>query len=208
MRAIVDRPGSRLMIAALAALALVGMLVVRTTQAAFTASTSNEPNSFSAGNLVLTDDAAMAMFFNIALVPGQSVQRCIEVEYAGTVTDPSLLGEVKLYSGGYDQGPGAEPGSVGLGEHLLLTIDEGTGATYGDDCTGFTFGSNLVDGETLEAFDTARTNYGNGVGTWKPAVSPEARSYRFIVELDPDTPDTEQGAGVTNAQFVWEIQTL
>jgi len=205
VRRLVARPGSRLLVTALAALALVGMLVVRTTQAAFTAATSNEPNSFTAGTVVLTDDDEGEAMFEVAgMVPGDVVEHCIEVTYAGTVT--GSVGEVRLYSGGYTQLPGPAADSEGLDEHLLLAVDLGTGASFGDDCAGFEV-IGLSGFVPLASFASSHFHYGSGVARWQPDVSPSSRSYRFRFQLDPATPNSEQGAGVSDVVFVWEIRT-
>jgi hypothetical protein len=196
-------PRSKVLLAAVGALALVSMLVMRTSQAAFTATTDNQGNSFNAGAVDLTDDAASALFTATSMVPGEQVQRCIVVTYSGSVADP---GPVKLYGGGYIQQPGSGTGSVGIAGHLNLTVEEGTGGSA-TSCATFTAQSTIVSGTTLAAFNSTRTDYASGAGVWDPATTPASRTYRFTLELDPATPDNEQGAGVSDAVFVWEVRT-
>ncbi|MEO2105643.1 MAG: hypothetical protein ABGZ36_08375 [Actinomycetota bacterium] len=188
----------------LAALAVVFVLVLRTSSAAFTATTDNDGNSFVAGDVVLSDDDAttQSLFTETAFAPGATVRECIEVTYDGTIPDPAA---VRLYSGGFTDVPGPAPTSTGLSDHLVLTVEEGTGATFGD-CSTFVAGSTIVSGVTLAAFDTARTDYATGAGVWDPSATGEAISYRFSVTLDATTtPNEEQGAGTSDIAFVWEV---
>lgn len=190
----------------LAALAVVSLLVLRTSSAAFTASTDNDGNSFTAGDVVITDDDAttQALFTETAFAPGATVTECIEVTYGGTIPDPSA---VRLYSGGFTDVPGPDPASAGLSAYLVLTVEEGTGAVYGD-CSTFVPGGTIVSGVTLASFDATRTDYASGAGTWDPAGTPEAISYRFSMTLDAvATPNEEQGAGTTDLAFVWEVMS-
>ena len=188
----------------LAALAVVFVLVLRTSSAAFTATTDNDGNSFVAGDVVLSDDDAttQSLFTETAFAPGASVTECIAVTYDGTIPDPSA---VRLYSGGFTDVAGPDPASSGLSDHLVLTVEEGTGATFGD-CSGFVAGPTIVSGVTLAAFDTTRTDYASGAGVWDPSATGESVSYRFTVTLDAtSTPNEEQGAGTSDIAFVWEV---
>ncbi len=178
-------------------LLLVGLLVISGSRAAFTASTSNSANSLDAGTVTLTDDDTAAAMFTVSdMVPGQQEVRCILVSYTGSVADPAA---VKLYSGGY-----ADSGN--FAEYLNLTVEEGTGGVFGD-CSSFVFESTIESGGTVTDFDTASTSYATGVGAWDPSSTPESKAYRFTLELDPATPDTQQGESVTGLTFTWEIQS-
>ena len=176
---------------------LVGVLVLTASRAAFTATTNNSANSLDAATVTLTDDdSASAMFIVSNMVPGQQEVRCILVSYTGSVADPA---GVKLYSGGY-----ADSGN--FADYLNVTIEEGTGGVFGD-CSSFAFEATIESGGTVSGFDAARTNYATGAGVWDPATTPESKAYRFTLELDPATPDAEQGESVTGLTFTWEIQS-
>lgn len=175
----------------------VSALVVTSSIAAFTDTTTNAGNSFSTGTVALVDDDLDAAMFSVTgLVPGQSVTDCLVVTYQGTVADPSA---VKLYSGGYTD-------SGDLGTFLNLTVEEGTGGTFGD-CTGFSLENTIESGGTLAGFDTTHTDYASGAGVWDPAATPVSKTYRVTVQLDPAAPDTEQGESVTALTFTWEVQS-
>jgi hypothetical protein len=199
-----SRRSPTVIVAGLIGLALVAALITRTSSAAFSATTDNGGNSFSAAALTLTDDDSASALFTLSnMEPGDSQTACIEVTYAGTVATPSA---VRLYSGGYTDVSGPDPGSDGLSDDLNVTVEEGTGATFGS-CAGFSPTSTIVATTTLANMSATYTNYATGAGAWTPAGSPETRSYRFTVELDAATPSAEQGASTTNVDFVWEVQS-
>lgn len=187
-------------LAGLLALVLVSVVVLRTSQAAFTAQVVNEGNSFTAGSIELTSGAAGALFDVRDLAPGSSVTRCITIVYAGTARD---IGAVHLYGGGFMERPGPRTGSIGLGTKLRLHVEEGSGrAGRNGSCGGFTPAETIVDDETLAQFNRRHTDHATGVGTWRPAPS-TSRTYRFTVTLDPSTAEVEQSAGVTDLVFGW-----
>ena len=106
-----------------AAMLLLTMLVVTRSQAAFTASTSNTGNGFTAGDLSLfDDDNGTAMFNATGMVPGATVTECITVTYDGDVTPAP----VRLYG----------TGTGALAQYLDLTIEVGTGGSSAS-CSGF-----------------------------------------------------------------------
>ena len=196
-----DRPASRATLArvigVLGSLALVSWLVVTGSAAVFSATTDSTGNSFTAGDVDLIDDDLGSVLFTVAdMEPGETAVDCILVTYQGSIPDPS---GVVVYSGGYTD-------SGDFGTYLNLTIDEGTGGSFGD-CTGFTFESTIQSGDTLAAFDGASTNYATGVGVWDPVGTPESKTYRISVELDAAAPNAEQGESVTALTFTWEIQS-
>lgn len=179
-------------------LAVISIALVSRSSAAFTASTDTDGSSFSSGSVDLVDDDVVGnALINVAdLKPGQSVTDCIVVTYQGSIPDPA---GVKLYSGGY-----TDTGT--FGDHLDITVEEGTGGTF-HDCTGFGTENTIVAGQALSAFDAARTDYATGVGVWDPSGTPQAKTYRVTAQLDPATPTGQQNQGVTDVTFTWEVQT-
>lgn len=183
-------------LAVVASLLLVSALVLTGSRAIFTGSTDNADNAFSLGTVDLVDDDLGSARFSVTLMePGQSVTDCILVTYQGTIVDPSA---VKIYSGGYTD-------SAAVGANLNITIEEGTGGSFGS-CTGFTLENTIESLGTLVDFDATHTNYATGAGVWDPVGTPESKTYRITVELDAATPDSEQGQSVTALTFNWEIQ--
>lgn len=180
-----------------ASFALISAFVITSSIAVFTSSTDAAGNSFSAGTIDLVDDDLAAVMFTATdMYPGQSVTDCITVTYQGTIADPSA---VRLYSGGYTD-------SGDLGSYLNLTVEEGTGGSFGD-CTGFVLENAIESGGTFVDFDSTHTSYATGAGVWDPASTPVSKTYRVTVALDVAAPDAEQGESVTAQTFTWEVQS-
>ena len=173
-----------------------GALVWGASYSAFSATTSNGSNNWSAGTVALTDDGNNTAMFNATnLKPGSTDSKCIAVTSSGSVASA-----VKLY------GTGATT-TKALSSSLNLTVVQGTGGNYGS-CTGFTplsSGSAVYTG-TLASFGTAATNYSTGLGTWAPTgTASETRVYKITYGLDTSTPNSVQG-GTASIGFTWEAQ--
>lgn len=179
--------------AAAISLALVSLLVLRVSSAAFSAQTDNPGNSWATGQIALSDDdgGASALFDVTGMVPGGSETNCITVTYTGDI-DP---GVVKLY---------ADVTDGGLGPHLDVTVREGDGGGFGD-CTGFSTTATLETDVTLNAF-AAHADYATGAGTWDPSATGQTKTYQIVVTLGTDTPDAVQGDSA-QATFTWETTT-
>jgi len=177
---------------------LVGFLVVTGSRAAFTDTTSNDGNSWAAGTVSLTDDAASVMFNAADLKPGDTLENCIVVTYGG-----SLDADVTLYS---------ESLTGDLGTYLDLEIQIGTGGSFDDtatadgqnaaSCTGFTADSTIYPAGTVAGFAGASDDFASGVGTWGPSTG-ESMTYRFEVTVQDN--DLAQG-DIASLNFVWEAQ--
>jgi len=163
---------------------------------AFSATTSNPTNNWSAGTVVLSDDDNnTAMFSATNLKPGSTGTKCIAVTSTG-----SLASAVKLY--------GTTPATTnGLSSSINLTIVQGTGGGFGS-CTGFTAlgtGSSVYSG-TLAAFGSSAISYATGLGAWAPTgTGSETRVFQFTYTLDPAAPNSVQG-GTASIGFTWEAQ--
>lgn len=170
-----------------------GALVWQSSYSAFSATTSNPTNNWTAGTVALSDDdSSTAMFTASNLKPGSTGTKCIAVTSTG-----SLASTVKLYGTSYTT-------TNGLATNLNLSVEEGTGGTFGS-CAGFTGGVSVFNG-TLASFGTVKTSFATGVGTWAPTgTGSETKSYRLIYTLSSSTPDTAQG-GTAAMGFTWESQ--
>lgn len=166
-----------------------GAMVWSASNAAFSGTTVNPANSWSAGSVSLTDDdSGTAMFTATGLTPASTaLTKCIVVTYGGSVSAP-----VRLY--------GAAPGGTGLGTYLNLDIEIGTGGTFAD-CTGFA-GASIYSG-TVALF-AAKTNYATGVvTTWTPTTAAQTRVFKFTVSVI----DNNTANGLTcTMPFTWEAQ--
>ena len=170
---------------------LSSLFVWKASEAAFSGTTSNAANSWTAGTVSLTDDdSSAAMFTATGLVPSSSGSNCITVTYGGSVTSA-----VKLYVS-------ASTNSA-FQAYLDLVVDEGTGGGFGD-CTGFSSTSTLFTG-TLATFASTNVDHASGLSSWTPTAAGQARTYRFTYTVNAATPDGQQGANST-ATFQWEAR--
>ncbi|MFC9419937.1 TasA family protein, partial [Bacillus mobilis] len=138
-------------------LAAVGVLLVQGSSAAFTASTDSKGNVVESGTVVLTNDGSSTAMFNVGnLNGGQTVTRCVNVAYNG-----SLTSDIKLET--------IASGDLAAG--LATTVEVGSGATGGTgfDCTGFTGGTSQYTG-TLADLSAGHGTYANGLGGYTNAV--------------------------------------
>jgi len=175
-------------VVALIALLLVGVVTVDRSQAAFSDTTSNTTNSFNAGTVVLTDDdAATALFTASGMSPGSPVVECIELTYSGSITPA----DIRMY--GTDTGV--------LSQYLDLTIEVGTGGTFGD-CTLFAPATTIYTG-TLDNFTATHTAWATGLATFTAAANPTLQVLRFTVDVQDN--NAAQGQSAT-AGFTWEAQ--
>lgn len=183
----------RLQIAAtLAGMAMVSGLVFQTSSAAFSDTTNNTGNSFTAGTVSLTDDDSGSALFNLSLMkPGDSSTKCIRVDYDG-----NLASTVKLY------------GAVGagtLGQYLNLTINSGTGPANDGSCASFVAGNQIYNG-TVSTFASTYAAWGSGL-TDANFVADDVndyRTYRIVVSLQDN--NSAQGLSATGVSFTWEAQ--
>ena len=173
---------------------LIALLVVTSSRAAFVAQNDNVTNQVTAAAVDLTDnDSGTAMFANVTgLMPGNDVDRCIDVTYTGSVDPTAVL----LYVNAAPTGT--------LAPYLNLTID--IGADTADafrTCTGFTPSANVYTG-TLSGFASSHGTYAAGVSTWDPVGSPETRTFRFRVSVQ----DNAAAEGLTSTfGFSWDTRT-
>lgn len=167
---------------------VVGVAIATTSTAAFTDTTVNAGNSWSAGTVRLSDDSAGSVLFDaVSLDPaGQSV-RCITVTYEGDITPV----DVRVY--------GRVTGGTGLEDYMTMRIDRGTGGGFGS-CEGFSPGVQEWSG-TLA---TLPGDFARAAGSWAPASQGASATYRVSVGLTDD--DDAQGR-TAEAELVWEART-
>ncbi|GLY97719.1 hypothetical protein [Actinoplanes sp. NBRC 103695] len=173
---------------------LTSTMIVRTTQAVFTGSTSTN-NTWASGGAEITSDGTGSAVFNSgtdgALVNGQTLTKCIVVTYKGA-TVPAA---VKLYS--------SAVAGTGLADYLNVTVDVGSSTSVGGNCAGWALSSTPFTG-TLTDF-AAMNSFANGVGSWGPSVVNEKLTYRFTVTVQ-NVPAAQNKTA--SATFTWEAQTV
>jgi len=174
------------------------------TFAAFSSSTQNGGNSFSAGTVVITDDDAGATLLTLSTAkPGDTATGCIKVSYTG-----SLAANVHLY--------GSASGS--LAPYLNVTVTRGTSTSSFPSCAAFTAdttnyngnGAGVIYSGLLSVFPSTYaagivdpSNCGSppcGAQSW---TNPGNHVYKFVVTLAND--NNAQGLS-SSASFTWEAQ--
>ena len=170
-----------------------GAFVWQGTNAAFTSTTSNGANNWTAGAVTIGDDDSGTALFNVSgLVPGNSGSKCIKVTYSGNVTS-----SVKLY---------VSASSGTLAPYIDLTIEQGSGGgNVGDFSSCGSFSGSTIYTGTLSNMASTKTAFGSGVGSWSPTAATQFSVYKFTYTLNASTPDAMQSA-TCSATFQWESQ--
>ncbi|MFZ7087992.1 hypothetical protein [Curtobacterium sp. RRHDQ10] len=170
-----------------------GIIVSTASYAAFTSTTENDGNSWTAGSIALADDdQGTAMFDASDLQPGSAGERCITVTSAGSLTNT-----VRLYTQNATT-------TAALADHLAVTVDHGTGGGFAD-CTGFVEDGTAFTGSLSDLTEQA-TDHASGIGQWTVPAGGDERTYRIRYALSEDAPNTAQG-GSAAVDLVWEGQT-
>jgi hypothetical protein len=184
-------PGRRLLMT----LVVVGMAATAVSFgvfSAFSSTTSNPGNNFSAGTVNIGDnDGASSVYNASGQKPGQLDESCIKVTYGG-----SLASTVKLYRSAFTGGSGLDP-------FIDLSVTKGTGNSF--DCSDFS-GSTSVYSGTLAAFPAA---YGSGLALTNAGGSAnwaqnDAVTYRIRATLQDN--DGAQGLATGTHSFTWEAR--
>jgi predicted ribosomally synthesized peptide with SipW-like signal peptide len=186
-------------LATMVVLGAVGGLAAFGTFSAFSSTTSNPGNEFQAGTVSLSDnDSGTAIYNNTNAKPGDSVTKCINVTFTG-----SLDSDVRLYV----------PEAIGaLGPYVNLTITPGTQTSPSfPSCTGFTPASGgAIYSGTLAAFATAHNAWSNGLSTYPSGQTKWSTNnnvvYQVTASVDANTPSTSGGATTNSHSLTWQAQ--
>lgn len=197
-------------------LALFGLVVGFATWAAFSDTTENSGNVFSAGTVDIDDNdsGTVALYDNYdgtpEAKPGDGDEGCIKVTFNG-----SLDSNVKLYST-------STLNANNLDDQLTLEVTSGSGEQTG--CGDFTAAGSAGDvySGSLADFMSTHSAYGGGLAlnaggdaVWSNG---EATSYRFTVTLSDDADVNEANAGNVDDSgtgystgshtFTWEARNV
>ena len=143
------------------------------TWAAFTSTTSNNGNTFSAASVNITDDDSGSVMFNISnMRPGDSQTKCIVVTNSGA----SSFGNVAFNAGAT---------GTGLQGYLDLNIDRGTGGSFAGGCGGFS----EVSADIYSGVMTGMATINDSAG-WTASAS---KTYRVTVTLPGGVSNAAQG---------------
>ena len=180
-----------------------GLLVWQGSYAAFTATTSNNADPWSTGNLALTNnggngatysDPTTATFGGTALTPGSTKTQCLTVKSAG-----SLAGSLKMYMSSLTD----STSSPTLGSQINLVV---TAAPTTNDistgCTNFpTTGTTPVYTGSLTDFPATYSAAGGAVAV---ASGTQKIAYQVSWTVNSNATNALQGQTAT-AAFTWEI---
>jgi hypothetical protein len=193
---LLNRSQLAMVIGMVVGLALTSTLVLRTTSAVFSGTTTTPSNSWSTGGAQITNDHSATAVFDTStdglLTGNQVIQRCVVVTYQGSTTAGA---SVKLYS----------TASGALAGKLNLVVDQGSGTTAGTSgsCTGFTVGTAGIYSGTVSGLASSATDFSTGVGSWAPGAVGSTMTYRFTVTVQNVTAAQNVSAAGT---FTWEAQ--
>jgi hypothetical protein len=177
--------------AAPVALALSAINVWQASFAAFSARTESPGNSWSTGNVTLTNDfEGRATFAETNLVPGSTGSKCVVVTSTSAVST-----SVKFYTESLVDG--------GLAPNINMEITDGTGGGPGGSCTGFVSNASIYTG-TLASLGATAISFATGHGTWTPPAGTNPRTYRFTWTV-AETATQGSNAAI---DFVWEAQSV
>jgi len=188
-------------VAAPVAILLAGLFVWQGSNAAFTATTRSSGNSWSTGQVTLTDDDLGAAAITIQnMVPMQTGTKCIVV-----TSNSNVAGEVRTYFSNMS------PSAQHIEDHIMITGLIGTGGTF-NDCTGFVPSGVAGPGTSLSTLATYSYNYATGQSSWVTAGTPgEKRTYKFTWTFDTSSLTQQQidglQGGTISVDAIWELQT-
>ena len=154
------------------AVVAAGALVWQGSYAAFTGQTRNSGNDWSTGTVALTDDDQGSARFQVSnMEPGDSDTKCLTV-----TANASVPGTVRAYA--------VNPTitSTDLADHILVSVDEGTGGSYAS-CDGFTEISSPAVDVPMSSF-IQRSNFAQGDGDWDVQPGTSSRTFRITWKFD------------------------
>jgi hypothetical protein len=183
------------------AILLAGLFVWQGSNAAFTATTRSSGNSWSTGQVALTDDDLGAAAITIQhMVPMQTGTKCIVV-----TSNSNVAGEVRTYFANLS------PSAQGIEDHIMIVGQIGTGGTF-NDCTGFVASGPSDPAASISTLAGYAYNYATGASAWTTSGTPgEKRTFRFTWTFDTSGLTQQQidalQGGTVSVDAIWELQT-
>jgi hypothetical protein len=176
-------------------------LVWQSSYAAFSGTTTDAGNSWTAGTVNLSNGASGATMTLNNLKPGDSGTKCVVVTYGG-----SLAAVTHLYVAAGDLGTSTALTGGSLAQYVTLKVDEGSGTNTG--CSDFVSAANDYNPGnattgTVADFAATYKDFASGTGGWAPGAAGDTRTYRFTWSLQ----DTNAAQGLNaSVKFTWEAQ--
>jgi predicted ribosomally synthesized peptide with SipW-like signal peptide len=173
-------------------LAVLAVVVGMAVFSAFSSTQATSINTFTAGTVALTSNGTATALFNLPnAAPGDSVSKCVQVTYTGT-----LNGSIKMYA--------TQTGE--LGSYLNASITRGTfpgEAPLANSCTGFipdAESSSLFAGK-VSTLPTLAEPLSLG-GYWAAGA---VHVYEITVTLPTAAPEAAEGKS-SGTSFTWQSQ--
>jgi hypothetical protein len=191
--------GTRKVLAAILAFALVSVFVIRTSNAAFTAETDNEGNLFELATIALDTDLEIPLFGEgspaslvdaTGMYPGYTVDGCINVDFSDTSGNLTAadLAAVELAITGAQGDINIDPQDFTVEVQVF------------DDACGVGNLDTTLNGD-LAGLASANTG-------WTPSGNGDVAGFHFYVTLDESLADNDaQGQRVDNVNLVWSVST-
>jgi hypothetical protein len=155
---------------------LAGALVLQSSHAAFTASTTTPTSNWTTGTVALSDnDNNTALFTTTGMVPGSTGTKDIVVTYSGDVTAP-----VKFYAT-------STAGDLATSNLFTVTVSQGSTQIYTGTLAGMA------------------TTYTAGLGNWTPTATGQTQTYTIKYTLDANATNALMGK-TGSAGFTWETR--
>ncbi|HEX9089075.1 MAG TPA: hypothetical protein VF867_16275 [Arthrobacter sp.] len=173
-----------------AAAALASAVVVPASFAAFSGTTANPGNTWSAGSVNLTNNKATAMFTASSIAPGYTESHCITVSTTSTIATVLSFYAVQ----------GAN--TNGLADNLTLNVAAGSGGTDGaSSCTGFVSAQSLYSG-TMTGLSSAHGTAGTAFDVTTQLAASGSQQFMITATLPSSAPNTVQ-SGTAGMDFNW-----
>jgi len=204
-------------VAPVAGLLAAGLLVWQGSYAAFSASTTNQQDSWASGQLVLKNNGVGTTYSATTttpvinatnIVPGATTfTRCITVESTGT-----LAGALKFYRGPITDVNTLAP-TFNLSDAINVKVDAATitntttvdpTCTAGTGTVSFPGASSPILGAT--ALSALPTTYAGAVASVPVAAGTVRVAYRLTWSFPSTANDNSYQAASTKADLSWEIQ--
>jgi hypothetical protein len=186
------RGGARRAALAVVPLALLGSgaLVYQASNAAFTANTSTGSNSWTAGNVFVTNGSSGSSLFSLtAMKPSSAAAattKCVIVSYTG-----NLAANLRMYLTNFTSAP-RSGGSYDPSGYVRATVEEGTGTQ--SDCSDFG-----AAGGGSSRYLTSGTTAGMDVSTLAGALTSFSSSYQGGNNASWAAPASSVGSPTTKA---------
>ena len=183
------------------AILLAGLLIWQGSNAAFTATTRSSGNSWSTGQVTLTDDDLGAAAITIQhLVPMQTGTKCIVV-----TSNSNVAGEVRTYFANLS------PSAQHIEDRIMISGQIGTGGTF-NDCTGFVPSGTSDPAASIANLAAYASSYATGASAWTTSGTPgEKRTFKFTWTFDTTGMTQQQidalQGGTISVDAIWELQT-